>query len=133
MIGYRCNVCGEKISEIEYEKYKAENNLKCRECETGFYESYFLDEGNGTITNKVKDIIKKADSLPGATKQNKVIGAVTGAIVGALIITGWFSFLGLLLGAGLGWVFAPYFVPWMRKVYQKIKKEIQFSDEDEKK
>ena len=125
MIGYKCNVCGDKISENKYNNLKEKNDLECLECGKGYYESHFEDEGN--ISSKLKDIMKKSDSLPGATKTNRTIGAVIGALLGGIV----FQFFGIIVGGIAGYYFAPHYVPKLRKIFNKIKSQINFRDKDD--
>lgn len=136
MIGYKCNNCGDRISENKYERLKELGNLTCLECGKGNYESFFIEEEveedynnkNKGFSNSIKDMVKSTDNLPGATKTNRIIGAVTAGILGGLIIP--IPFLNLAVGAALGWVFAPYFVPKLEKLVRWLKKEITGNDGD---
>jgi hypothetical protein len=164
MIGYKCNYCGDVISEKKYLYLKDLGNLTCMECGKGKYEAFFVDQAdedyktntsksndyeNTSINNeydtddnrdfggKIKSLIKKGNDLPGATPVNRVIGVITGALVGSILLgpIPLLNVIAFIPGGIAGFLFAPYFVPWMRRGFRKFMKWIKkkINDESDKK
>jgi hypothetical protein len=166
MIGYKCNYCGDEILEKEYLYLKDKGSLTCQKCGKGKYEAYFKDkeekknfdyrftedfnqkkpgwekeeeERGNNFTGKVKSLIRKGNELPGATAGNRVIGTITGAIVGSILLGGIpiIGLIGIIAGGIAGFSFAPYFVPWMRRGFKKlvswIKRKIDDDSDESKK
>ncbi len=164
MIGYKCNYCGDVISEKKFLYLKDLGNLTCMECGKGKYEAFFVDQSDednkrntsentdyenvnsnyeysdydkSNFGGKIKSLIKKGNELPGATPVNRVIGVVTGALVGSILLgpIPLLNVIAFIPGAIAGYFFAPYFVPWMRRGFRKFMKWVKrkINDEPDKK